>query len=115
MIRIRREQLDVFETAARERAIARMAERLRIACAAATSALDDRHLRGEIEAGMAQAARYGIENELDVTIFLECRLDLGPDFDTRDDTAWASAILNDETLFGEEKASLLADRDRGLW
>ena len=110
ILTIRDEQMAVFEVDARRRAFERLREHLRAACPAQTRALRDPQLLAEVEQGVAQAARYGITAEADVRVFLECRLELGADFDVREDTAWAGEILRDPTLFGSGKADLLADR-----
>lgn len=110
MLTIRDEQMSVFEADARRRAVARLAEHLRLACPDQAGGLRAAQLQREVEAGIAHAAAYGIEGEADLRVFLECRLELGADFDVREDTAWAGAILRDETLFAGDKADLLADR-----
>lgn len=110
VLTIRDAQMVVFEEDARRRAFERLREHLRAACPAQTRGMRDPQLLAEIEQGVAQAARYGITVEADLRVFLECRLELGADFDTREDTSWAGEILRDPTLFGNNKADLLADR-----
>jgi hypothetical protein len=110
ILTIRDEQMAVFEVDARRRAFERLREHLRAACPSQTRALRDPQFLAEIEQGVAHAAQYGITAEADVRVFLECRLELGADFDAREDTAWAGEILRDPTLFGSGKADLLADR-----
>lgn len=108
MLTIRREQMMAFERDARWRGVLRLAEHLRATCGERVATCGDDQLRAEVEAGEAHARRYGIEAEDDVKVFLECRVELGADFDVRE--AWAAAVLTDESLFPEEKASFLADR-----
>jgi hypothetical protein len=110
MLTVRDAQMHVLQEDARRRAFERLRDHLRAACPAQTRALRDAQLLTEVERGVAQAAGYGVEAEADLRVFLECRLELGADFDTREDTAWAGAILRDPTLFGGDKADLLADR-----
>ena len=110
MLTIRDEQMTVFEADARRRALLRLGEHLRRVCREQTAKLRAEQLQREVEAGVEHAARYGIDGEADLRVFLECRLELGADFDTREDTAWAGAVLRDPALFAEDKADLLADR-----
>lgn len=109
MIKLRPEQLEALAVVAMQQAIDRLMARLRVSCPSQTREMDDATLRREVEAGIAQAARYGLATENRVAVFLECRLDLGPDFDTRE--AWASDALNNTGLFPHEKAEALSDRD----
>lgn len=110
VVKLRPEQVKVFEAAAVKRCVARLARHLRAACPAETAAMSEDELRGEVYAGMDHARQYDIEAERDLQIFLECRLELGADFDRRADTAWAGKVLRDASLFPNEKASYLADR-----
>ena len=50
---------------------------------AQTRALRDPQLLAEVEQGVTHAAGYGITAEADLRVFLECRLELGADFDVR--------------------------------
>lgn len=110
MLTIRDDQMLVFQQDARRRAMLRLRDHLHLACPARAAAMPQAQLLREVEEGVAQAARYGFEAEADLRVFLECRLELGDDFDTRADSAWAGAILRDDTLFASDKADLLADR-----
>jgi hypothetical protein len=110
MFTIRRAQMGAFEVDASRRCAERLRAHLRVACPAQTVALSDAALLDEVERGVSHAAQYGFEAERDLHVFLECRLELGADFDTREDTAWAGAILRDHELFPGDKATFLADR-----
>lgn len=110
MLTIRDEQMLALQRDAARRATLRMRDHLRAALPSRTATMRDEQLQREVEEGLAHAARYGFEAEADLRVFLECRLELGADFDARADTAWAGEILRDPTLFGGDKADLLADR-----
>ncbi|MEZ4391807.1 MAG: hypothetical protein R3A48_11975 [Polyangiales bacterium] len=110
MLTIRDEQMLLLQRDARRRAMLRLRDHLHLACPARAAAMPQAQLLREVEEGVAQAARYGFEAESDLRVFLECRLELGVDFDTRPDCAWAGEILRDDTLFARDKADLLADR-----
>jgi hypothetical protein len=110
MLKIRREQVAALEADAQRRYIGRLIAHLRALYPSTTTPLSEADLVADVERGVVQAGRYGLEAEDDVRVFLECRVELGPDFDVRADTAWAGAVLRDDTLFGPEKADLLSDR-----
>lgn len=110
MLTIRDVQMEALAADTWARALARLGEHLRAACPRQTAGWDAQQLRQEVEHGVAQARRYGFEGERDIAIFLECRAELGEDFDAREDTAWMGEVLRDDTLFGAEKAELLTDR-----
>jgi hypothetical protein len=107
---IRRSQMVALESATAANALDRLVRHLRAACPAQTRDLNDEQLLDEVNRGVEHAKRYGFEREVDLRAFLECRVELGADFDEREDTAWARDVLNDETLFPEQKAEFLGDR-----
>jgi 5-carboxymethyl-2-hydroxymuconate isomerase len=108
MLKIREGQKESLEEALSERSFERLAEHLAVACAARVSTMSREELLRHVREGVAHADRYEIEQERDLRVFLECRLELGPGFDR--EQPWAVAILNDASLFPEEKATYLSDR-----
>lgn len=109
-IKLRPEQVAVFAADMKRRCVVRLARHLRAACPAETAGVAEDDLRRAVSEGMAHGERHGLVAEGDLAVFLECRLELGADFDVRPGTAWAGAVLRDGGLFPHEKASYLADR-----
>jgi len=56
-----------------------------------------------VRGGVKKAMLYGISYEHDVQLYLECMVELGSSFDTDPATPWASKILQNSNLTGEEK------------
>jgi len=73
-----------------------------------------RNLRGEdfeplVRRGIANARGYGVQNEGDLQLFLECMVMLGPSFDKDGARPWAAQILQRADLAGHEKMDQIGD------
>ena len=110
MLTIREEQMEVFRQAARPRFVERMMEHLRVTYTEQTAQVSDPALQADVENGIECASGYGIETKYEIQQFLECRIELGPDFDTAPETAWAGEILHDGQMSAEEKMDAITDR-----
>ncbi|MCG8550298.1 MAG: hypothetical protein MI799_07845 [Desulfobacterales bacterium] len=59
--------------------------------------------------GVKKATLYDISYEHDVQLYLECMVELGPNFDTDSDIPWASKILQNRNLTGEDKMNAIEE------
>ena len=59
VIKLRPEQVTVFEAAMRQRCVARLAKHLRAACPAQTAAMAEDELRAAVTEGMGHGGRHG--------------------------------------------------------
>ena len=103
MLRIRKEQLDVFSKHMRQQFEDRMAVRLRSRFPDHTSQMDDAELRTLVHDGTDRAKAHGVAKQFDVQRYLECMVLHGADFDSAPATSWAGDILRDTRLTGTEK------------
>lgn len=107
MLRIRKEQMEVFEKYATSVFNNKMISYLRNAHPEQTSATSDEDLIALVESGSDKADSYGIVEDDDVQRFLGCMLVYGCDFDTDRDRPEVQQILGDTRLDGEEKIDLV--------
>ena len=61
-----------------------------------------------IRSAISNAAKYGINSERDVVLFLNHMLSLSVDFDTNPAYPWVQSILNDPSMTGELKMEWLS-------
>ena len=98
MLVIRREQLEIFEEWALREYEDRLCTRLLEQYPEETGMLSEERLRMLVQDGVSHSARYGLESERDVALFVDLMLFLGPRFDEDPRLPWASNILNDEFI-----------------
>ena len=108
-MRIRPEQMRVFAKSARETFLRRQAARLRSSFPVETETLETADLESLVEDAFDRARSYGVINQQDVELFLDCTMMLAQDFDTNPRFPWASRSLNRAKLTGTEKMSLIHD------
>ena len=108
-MKIRHEQMLTLAERARETFISLQAARLRSVFSQETATLDSVALRSLVESAFNRAQSYGVVNEQDVELFLDCTLLLAPDFDYNPRFPWAGESLNDAHLTGTEKMSVIHD------
>lgn len=94
---------------ARERFIGAQAARLRSAFPKETEPLDPAALRSFVADGFDRARSYDVTDEQDVELFLDCSFLLALDFDSSATFPWAGNTLNDTSLTGTQKMSLIHD------
>jgi hypothetical protein len=70
----------------------------------------DQVLRPLIRRGLERAARWGIELEFGVCLYLHLSLHLGETFDEDPDVPWARAALQDQRWDADRRVSELHDR-----
>jgi hypothetical protein len=99
----------VLAERARQTFISLQAARLRSVFAEETEAWEPVALRSLVESAFDRARSYGVVNEQDVELFLDCTILLAPDFDRDARFPWASESLNDAHLTGTEKMSVIHD------
>jgi hypothetical protein len=107
MLRIRREQMEVFKRLAEERFEDEMYAYLCEAFPDDCGAEGEEQTRENIRAGLRRAEQYGITIENDVARYVELMYVWSPQFDEDPLLPWASAILNAQGLDGTEKVDEL--------
>lgn len=93
MLRIRPEQMGVFEASLREVFATRVVRFLRDQLAAECAAIDEVALREKVHRGILAAGTHGITARWDVARFIACQLCLGEGFDTDPAHPWPRGVL----------------------
>ena len=111
MFRIAKEQLQALSAAVEQSFISRTVHHLRDGF---PSELEAHGLRGPalealVEWGVAEAAAFGITQEDDVRLYLECMLLFSPRFSSDPRLPWATEILRREDLSGTDKMDIIHD------
>jgi len=101
MLRIREEQVTVFEHAALRNFEDRMIAHLREFAPTHSKILTEDEMRLVIRHGMKQAESHRFTSERSIRIYTEFMLMLGSSFDTDPQLPWAAALLNDEMMTEE--------------
>jgi len=104
-MRIRKEQMEAFSQRQEEAFIDRMVKHLAEDFPEERSArrIPESDLERLVRRGMEDAQRYGVVDEADVKLYLECMVILGPGFDEDPKIPWARDILKDENRDGNAK------------
>ena len=112
VLKIRAEQMAVFEKVMRRRFEDRMVAHI-------ARTFPDRYhemldakggnapVRQFVWDGVKRAGAYGITTEGNVQMFLDLLLGLGADFDARSDTAWTREALDPPDLTEDEKMGII--------
>ncbi|MGD0524213.1 MAG: hypothetical protein ABSE49_03660 [Polyangiaceae bacterium] len=112
MLVIRREQLDVFEEAARAHFVRRAVEHLQRTLPAHCASMTPGALRASARHAVTRARSYGITAEVDVLTYLNVMYMLGFEFDTDPRFSWASEWLREPEVQGHAKVRLVFERAR---
>jgi hypothetical protein len=62
-----------------------------------------------VSKGVKKAERFNITDSSDITAFLEYTIQLGPDFEEKEEHKWAAEILKIRNLSGPEKIGRMLD------
>jgi len=95
MLKIRKEQIDVFEQAALCNFEDLMVEHLKQFAPKHAEVLGEPRVRQVITLGMERARKYGFTNQGPVRFYLELMFMFGSDFDTDPQLPWAHETLKD--------------------
>lgn len=98
MIVIRKEQMDVFRTAALAAFEDEMVLHLGTFSPPLFAATGEQQIRKAIRLGISRAADYGFDHQGPVRLYLEMMLLFGSDFDTDPQYLWVSEILTTPAL-----------------
>lgn len=111
MLRIRKAQMEAFSASLKEAFIQRMVRHLRTDFPEQLilHELGSDELEPLVRRGMADAEKYGVVNEEDIQLYLECLVLLNPNFDCANDTKWASSILRRDDWDGKMKMDAIND------
>lgn len=106
VLKITRQQMDLFQTAQQRRFEDALIARLRenFAPVVQQHGLDDDRLRQIIQRGLARAREHQIVSEYDVTRFIEYAFEYGGRFES---LPWAAPVLRASHLSGAEKMDRL--------
>jgi hypothetical protein len=107
MFQLREEHQQAFAAAAMAAFERRAVAHIRSNFPRQSAPLTDAQIRLRIRRGLAQARKYGLETERQGMCFVDTGFLLGPDFDSRPDTAWTREILNQPDTPADDRASRL--------
>lgn len=103
MLRIRKEQMDVFRQYMLEQFEDKMVVHLNKYFSGRCAELGEDGVRETIRYGISQAEKYGIVIESDVSRYINLMFTFGRDFDKDPTLSWAAKILNDHDLIGRRQ------------
>lgn len=98
MLKIRPEQIEVFEQAALKRFEDEMLKHIQEYFSNHWRIIGEAQLRQVIQYGVSQAEQYGLTTQREVCLYLNLMLLLGSDFDTDIQLPWAKEVLMDEMI-----------------
>jgi hypothetical protein len=107
---VRREQMEALNAQALESFHRRMRQHLAALFPERVAAWGEEGARGAADAGIRQAAGFGITAERDVARFIDLTVELGPDFPDREATAWTRSVLEDRHASAATRMSRLYQR-----
>jgi hypothetical protein len=106
-LKIRAEQMEVFQRRAEEAFVRRVVQHLRSEHAKAIERYDDGLLREIVQEGIGRARRHGLTWESSLTAFVALLFEVAPDFDRHPSIA---RILQDERIPANHRVRALVDR-----
>jgi hypothetical protein len=112
MLKIRKEQMEVFRNGHLQKFADRMMIHLKKFWPEKCKSLGEKGLRDSIMTGIKNAEKYGIIIEYDVASYIDMMYALCFDFDTNPRTGWAGRILNNRNLPAREKIKKLDERTK---
>lgn len=112
MLTIRREQMEVLSAYMRQRFEDRMVRQIAQSFPEQFKKLapppsGDEPVRALIRQGIERAGSNEITSRRDVGRFIDLMVALGPDFETRAETAWAQSILRDKSISSRARIELI--------
>jgi hypothetical protein len=110
MLTIRTEQQRALESDVTMRFIRDMAASARVRLPGCCAALSPDALAALVEAGLARATTFGIEERDDLVAFLDLVVAHGADFDRLPAFDWAADLLTDDSLPGDVKIAFVYER-----
>jgi hypothetical protein len=115
MLKVRREQMDAFETSARRRFEDEMVEHMNAFAPRLCKAAGEAGTRSAIRLGWDRAHRYGFTGRAPITVYLELMFALGSDFDTDPQLYWSAETLTDSSLSDEMVRAQRLSEKSGLY
>jgi hypothetical protein len=100
MLKIRAEQMAVFQASAERSLVLRVADHLRAVHSEWAQGLDEDSLLEMVENGIARGRRYGLTFESSLTQFVVLMVVIGPNFDEHP-AVWA--VLTDDSIAPNER------------
>lgn len=111
MLRIRKEQMDVFRAYMRGQFEQRLVKHLREKFPDRTKDFPDESLRVVVQNSVKKAESYGIEYENDLRRFIEYWMIYGNQMDIQEETRWIGDTLRRHDLDGTAKMDLIDSRE----
>ena len=71
--------------------------------------MNEKDLESFVQQGISNSKNYGLENEDDLKLYIECMIILSPNFDQDQRFPWAKEILTNEDLDGEAKMASISE------
>jgi hypothetical protein len=96
MLRVRKEQFEVFEAEAVRNFEEQLIQHLRECAAGHSEVVGAPGLRQVVRLGMERAAKYGLTNRGPVRLYVELMFMCGSDFDTDPQLPWAEELLRED-------------------
>ena len=111
MLKIRKEQMDVMSNYMLRHFEKRMFKHLRqdFPKELQEHNIKEQDLEPLVKRGITEAEKYGLVNEGDVQLYLECTAILGPEFDRDKKLPWAGKILSRNDIDGPEKMAQISE------
>lgn len=110
MLIIRKEQMEVFEQAARIAFEERMIAHLRKSFPKKCDDIGDEGVRASIQDAVDRTRKLGVALEYDIERYINHMYALGFDFDTNPDYCWVKQILSDPAIDPSDLMEVLSER-----
>lgn len=107
MLKIRKEQTEVFRQHAMADFEARAIQHLRRDLSEQTAPFSDDDLRRRVHESIPRAGEYGLTTQKQIMCFVDVSFLLGERFDTDPQYAWSGELLRSTKLSPGDKANLL--------
>ncbi|MDQ3684472.1 MAG: hypothetical protein M3430_02560 [Acidobacteriota bacterium] len=107
MLKIRPEQIEVFQPQAEVAFIERLMAHLRQEHASVVGRLPDDVLKDMVESGLTRARQYGLTWESNLTAFVALMFEVAPNFDEH---PLIQRILTDENVPPDDRIDVLIER-----
>ena len=107
MFRIRKEQMQAFEKAVEKNVECSLYGHINRIWPQRCRKMGEEMVRQWIRQTVQKAGKYGIQDEYDLSRYMDLTFMLGADFDTSGDTPWAGQVLADPDLSAGTKLDRL--------
>ena len=107
MLHFREAQKELFRQMQEGVFVVELAERLRRFWPQACKELGDEGVRRRIASGMERSRQYDMVTSFNISRYVYCMMELGDDFDTDPDCAFAGEILRNERFDPTSRMDLL--------